>query len=350
MDRLNHAGARMGVLTAVVLFFSALLLARNRLATENLALRQQLAVYKQSLKRPKLRPRDRIFWVCLFRLWSNWRSALVIVQPETVIHWHRQGFKLYWRWKSRSGKPGRPPVSRDIRELIRQVSRENPGWGAPRICSELLLLGHEVAERTVAKYMVRTCHPPSQTWRTFLDNHAPDIAACDFFTVPTATFRVLYVFIVLRHDRRQVVHFNVTANPYAQWTSQQIINAFPYEETPRFLLRDRDGIYGKHFQNRVKGMGIDEVPTAPRSPWQNPYAERIIGTIRRECLNHVIVLNEVHLKRILTLYFDYYHDVRPHLSLNRNSPMPREVELSCQGRVVSTPQVGGLHRRYSRAA
>ena len=230
------------------------------------------------------------------------------------------------------------------------MSRENPGWGAPRICSELLLLGHEVAERTVAKYMVRTRQPPSQTWQTFLRNHIPDIAACDFFTVPTSTFRVLYVFIVLRHDRRQVVHFNITTNPYAKWTAQQIINAFPYEEAPRFLLRDRDGIFGDDFKHRMKSMEIGEVPTAPRSPWQNPYAERIIGSIRRECLNHMIVLNEIHLRRILTLYFAYYHDVRPHLSLNRNSPTPREVEPPCQGKVVSTPQVGGLQHRYSRAA
>jgi putative transposase len=320
----------MGLLRACILFLRGVLVPRSRLAIENLALRQQLAVCKHSVTRPKLRPRDRIFWVWLSRLWSNWRSALVIVQPETVIHWHRQGFKLYWRWKSRSGKPGRPPISGDIRELIRQMSRENPSWGAPRICSELLLLGHDVAERTVAKYMVRIHKPPSQTGRAFLDNHVPDIVACDFFTVPTATFRVLYVFIVLQHDRRKVVHFNVTENPYAQWTAQQIINAFPYEEAPRFLIRDRDGIYGTYFKARVTSMGIEEVPTAPRSPWQNPYAERIIGSIRRECLNHVIVLNEVHLQRILTLYFEYYHAVRPHLSLNRNSPIPREVEPPCK--------------------
>jgi len=276
----------MGFVKAVVFFIRSMLVARCRLAVENVALRQQLSVYKQSVKRPKLRARDRIFWVCLSRVWSNWQSALCIVQPETVIRWHRQGFKLYWSWKSRNGKPGRPPVSRDIRELIQRMSRENPRWGAPRICSELLLLGHEVAERTVAKYMVRTRQPPSQTWQTFLRNHIPDIAACDFFTVPTSTFRVLYVFIVLRHDRRQVVHFNITTHPYAKWTAQQIINAFPYEEAPRFLLRDRDGIFGDDFKRRMKSMQIGEVATAPRSPWQNPYAERIIGSIRRECLNH----------------------------------------------------------------
>ena len=230
------------------------------------------------------------------------------------------------------------------------MSRENPGWGAPRICSELRLLGYDVAERTVAKYMVRTGQPPSQTWRTFLGNHASEIAACDFFTVPTVTFRVLYVFIVLRHDRRQVVHFNVTTNPSARWTAQQMINAFPYEQAPRYLIRDRDSIYGDGFKHRVQGMGLEEVPTAPRSPWQNPYVERMIGSIRRECLNHVIVLNELHLKRMLASYLDYYHEVRPLLSLDRNAPSPREVEPPCLGKVISIPQVGGLQHRYCRAA
>ncbi len=228
------------------------------------------------------------------------------------------------------------------------MSRENPTWGAPRILSELLLLGHDVAEGTVAKYMVRKRKPPSQTWRTFLANHVPDIAACDFFTVPTVTFRVLYVFIVLRHDRRQVVHFSVTTNPYAEWAAQQIVDVFPYEEAPRFLLRD--GIYGDYFQNRVKGMGVEEVLIAPRSPWQNPYCERMIGSIRRDCLDHVIVFNEAHLHRILTDYFQYYHNSRPHLSLDRNSPTPRRVEPPSAGQVIAIPQVGGLHHRYTRRA
>ena len=340
----------MGIIQAIVLFLRAFIMGRAAAALENLALRQQVAVFKQSVKRPKLRPRDRVFWVVLSRLWPNWRSVLAIVQPETVIKWHQKGFKLYWRWKSRRGKPGRPPIKCEIRDLIRRMSRENPTWGAPRILSELLLLGHDVAEQTVAKYMVRTRKPPSQTWRTFLANHVPEIAACNFFTVPTATFRVLYVFIVLRHDRRQAVHFNVTTNPYAEWTAQQIINAFPYEEAPRFLIRDRDDIYGDYFTKRVEGMGIEEVPIAPRAPWQNPYCERAIGSIRRECLNHMIVLNERHLYRILTDYFDYYHNSRPHLSLDRNSPTPREVEPPSHGEVVSIPQVGGLHHRYRRAA
>jgi putative transposase len=340
----------MGILTAVALFLRAMLTAKIHLAVENLALRQQLAVCRQSVKRPKLRPRDRVFWVLLSRLWPSWRSALAIVQPETVVKWHRKGFRLFWTWKSRRSKPGRPRIEREIRDLIRRMSRENPTWGAPRILSELLLLDHEVAEATVAKYMVRQRKPPSQTWRTFLANHIPDIAACDFFTVPTATFRVLYVFVVLRHDRREIVHFNVTANPYAEWTAQQIIDTFPYEETPRFLIRDRDGIYGDYFKNRIESMGIEEVPTAPRSPWQNPYCERAIGSIRRECLDHVIVLGERHLHRVLTEYFDYYHNSRCHLSLDRNSPTPRNVEPPSLGEVVSIPQVGGLHHRYTRRA
>jgi hypothetical protein len=327
-----------------------MLVPKVHLIIENLALRQQLSVLHQSVKRPKLRNRDRIFWVWLSRRWPNWRSALIIVQPETVVRWHRSGFRLYWRWKSRARKPGRPPIEREIRELIRRMSRENPTWGAPRILSELLLLGYDVAEATVAKYMFRPRKPPSQSWRSFLDNHVPDIAACDFFIVATATFRVLYVFIVLRHDRRRIVHFRVTTNPCAEWTAQQIIEAFPYEEAPRFLIRDRDGIYGDYFKKRVKDMGTDEVRIAPSSPWQNPYCERIIGSIRRECLDHLIVLNERYLHRILTAYFDYYHDSRPHLSLDRNLPTPREVEPLSQGEVTSIAMVGGLHHRYSRAA
>jgi len=241
-------------------------------------------------------------------------------------------------------------IERDVRALIRRMSQENPTWGAPRIQSELKLLGHSVAESTVAKYMVHPHQPPSLTWRTFLDNHVPDLVGIDFFTVSTVTFRVLYCFVVLRHDRRCVVHFNVTTNPTARWTAQQVVEAFPFEEAPRYLIRDRDGLYGDYFRDRVKNMGIDEVVIAPRSPWQNPYCERVIGLIRRECLDHVIVLSEMHLKRILSDYFDYYHRSRTHLSLDRNSPVPREVEPPSQGEVVAIPQIGGLHHRYTRAA
>ena len=340
----------MGIVQSIFLFLRAFIIGRAAAAFENLALRQQVAVFKHSAKRPKLRRRDRIFWVLLSRLWPNWRFVLVIVQPETVIKWHRKGFKLYWQWKSRAGKPDRPRIEREIRDLIRRMSRQNPTWGAPRIVSELALLGHDVAEGTMAKYMVRTRKPPSQTWRTFLANRVPDIAACDFFTVPTVTFRVLYVFIVLRHDRRQVVHFNVTTNPYAEWTARQIINAFPYEEAPRFLIRDRDGIYGDYFTKRIESTGIEEVLIAPRSPWQNPYCERVIGSIRRDCLDHMMIFTEDSLRRIMAEYLRYYNESRTHLSLEGNSPIPREVEPPSKGKVVAVPFLGGLHHRYTRAA
>ena len=340
----------MGVLKAAFLFLRALVIPKFVLAMENLALRQQVAVFKQNRKRPKLRPRDRVFWTWMSILWPDWRSALIIVKPETVIRWHRQGFRIYWRWKSKGRRPGRPTIEAEVVALIRRMCRENGTWGAPRIQSELKLLGHDVAEYTVAKYMVCDRKPPSQNWRTFLENHVPDLVGIDFFTMPSATFRVLYCFIVLRHDRRRIVHFNVTLHPTAQWTAQQIVEAFPFDEAPCYLIRDRDGTYGHHFRTRVKGLGIDEVPIAPRSPWQNPYCERVIGSIRRECLNHVIILSERHLKRILTAYFEYYHGCRTHLSLDRNSPQPRDVEPPSTGKVIALPQVGGLHHRYTRAA
>ncbi len=340
----------MGLLKAVFLFLRTWFVSKSDLAAENLALRQQLAVMSQSINRPKLRHRDRVFWTWLMRIWPKWRSALLIVKPETVVRWHREGFRLYWRRKSQIRNPGRPAVEPEIRALIRRMSKENPTWGAPRIQSELALLGHDVAESTVAKYLFRPTKPSSQTWRTFLDNHLSDLVSIDFFTVPTATFRVLYCFIILGHERRRVIHFNVTTNPTARWTARQITEAFPFDEAPAYLIRDRDGCYGIEFRDRVENMGIEEVPTAPRSPWQNPYCERVIGSIRRECLDHVIILNDRHLKRILSAYFDYYHNCRTHLSLDRNSPAPREVEPPSRGDVISIPQVGGLHHRYTRAA
>jgi putative transposase len=339
----------MAIFSAFFLFFRSLFVSRLSLAAEILVLLQQLLVLNRSLKRPKLRRRDRLFWVCLSRLWKDWRDALIIVKPDTVIKWHREGFRLYWRWKSKT-PIGRPPIDKEIRELIRRISRENPLWGVPRIQSELRLLGFNVTEKTVAKYRVKRAKPPSQTWKTFLANHVNQIAAIDFFTIPTINFRVLYCFIVLLHGRRKIVHFNVTEHPTAEWTAQQIIEAFPDDTAPRYLLRDRDSIYGEEFRSRVKGMQIEEVVTAPHSPFQNPYAERVIGSIRRECLDHLIVVNEDHLRRILRDYFKYYHDSRPHQSLERNSPAPREIEPPSQGKVIAIPQVGGLHHRYRRAA
>jgi len=230
------------------------------------------------------------------------------------------------------------------------MSRENPLWGTPRIQSELALLGHVVAESTIDEYRVHPRKPPSQTWRMFLDNHVKDIIAIDFFTVPTATFRILFAFVMLRYDRSRVVHFNVTTHPTAEWTARQIVDAFPCNSALRFLIRDRDGIYGERFRERITNMGIEEVVCAPRSPWQNPYCERMVGSIRRECLDHVIVINERHLRRILASYFEYYHLARTHLSLDRNAPIERAVESPSRGRVIAIPQAGGLHHRYRRVA
>ena len=322
------------------------------LALENLALRHQIGVLKRSLgkRRLQLGLADRGLWATLSRVFRGWEQALAIVQPATVIGWHRAGFKRFWTRKSRAGKPGRPLVDHAIRGLIRKMSRANPTWGSPRVRNELAKLGIELSRATVAKYMIRHRKPPSPTWRSFLDNHVKDLVSIDFFTVPTATFRVLFVVLILTHDRRRVVHFNVTSSPSAEWTAQQIVQAFPEETAPRYLLRDRDGIYGPYFRRRVRNLSIKEVLTAARSPWQNPYVERLIGSARRECLDHVIVLNEQHLRRILRQYFDYYHRSRCHLSLEGDAPEPRTVQGPELGRVIELPEVGGLHHRYVREA
>ncbi len=230
------------------------------------------------------------------------------------------------------------------------MSLANPLWGAPRIHGELLKLGINISQATVTKYMVRRTKPPSQTWRTFLNNHIKDLVAVDFFTVPTVSFRVLFVFVVLAHDRRRHIHFNVTANPTAEWAARQIVQAFPWDTSPRYLIRDRDSIYGEDFRQRMQEMGIDQVLTAPRSPWQNAYAERLVGSIRRECLDHVIVFSEPSLRRILSSYFDYYQRSRTHLSLAKDAPESRSVQPPELGEVIEPPRVGGLHHRYERRA
>ena len=297
-----------------------------------------------------MRPVDRLFWTWLCHLWPGWRHALVIVKPDTVLRWHRRGFRLYWRWKSRPRGPGRPRIPRAVQELIRQMCRANPTWGAPRIHGELLKLGITIAEATVGHYMVRRRPPPSQTWRTFLTNHVSQLVSVDFFVVPTFTFRVLFVFVVLAHDRRQILHVHVTGHPTAAWTAQQIRNAFPWDTAPRFLLRDRDGTYGDECRACLDAMGIDEVLTAPRSPWQNPYVERLIGSMRRECVDHVVVLNERSLQRILRSYIDYYQHWRTHLALGKDPPVSRAVEPAAPGEVIARPHVGGLHHSYHRQA
>ena len=322
---------------------------QRELALENLALRQQVAVWKVRQPRPQLTATDRLFWVVLSRLWKNWRSSLQVVRPETVVRWHRQGFRRYWAWKSRHRR-GRPAIGTEVRDLIRRMSRANPLWGAPRIHGEQLKLGLTVSQATVSKYMVRPRRPPSQAWRTFLKNHAPDLIALDFFTVPTATFRVLFVLVILTHSRRRLVHLNFTEHPTAEWTARQLLEACALEEGPRYLIRDRDQVYGERFSRQAKALGIREAVIAPRSPWQNAYAERVIGSIRRECLDHVVVIGERHLRQILSKYVDYYNGTRTHLSLAKDAPEPRSVQLPSQGRVVKVSRVDGLHHEYLRRA
>jgi transposase InsO family protein len=270
------------------------------------------------------------------------------MKPETVIAWHRQGFRLYWKWKSKV-RHGRPSVPTEVQNLIQKMSSANPRWGAPRLHGELRKLGIRLAQATVAKSMVRHRKPPSQTWRTFLENHAKELVSTDFFVVPTATFRLLFVFLVLSHDRR-LLHFGVTSHPTAEWTARQLVQAFPWDSAPRYLLRDRDRIYGEPFPAAVHSMGIQEVLTAPHSPWQNPYCERLIGSIRRECLDHFIVCNERCLHRTLKSYFEYYERSRTHLSLDKDAPLTRAIHPPEMGRVIELPQVGGLHHRYERRA
>jgi putative transposase len=341
----------LSFLTALLAALRAIFRSRAALELENLALRHQIGVLNRSArKRPKLTAGDRMLWVLLSRVWRDWRSVLAIVKPETVVAWHRAGFHLFWTWKVRRGQPGRPLISREVRDLIRKMCRENTGWGAPRIHGELLKLGIDIGESSVSKYMLRSHKAPSQTWRTFLENHLTQMVSIDFFTVPTIRFQVLYVFLVLAHNRRRILHFNVTAHPTAEWTGQQLREAFPFDQLPLYLLRDRDAIFGHDFREQVRDMGIHEVLSTPRSPWQRAYVERVIGSIRRECLDHLIVFNETALRRTLNLYFAYYHRSRTHLSLAKDSPVPRSIQSPAVGPVVALQQVGGLHHRYERRA
>jgi hypothetical protein len=301
---------------------------------------------RKAPKRLNLTKADRLLFAWLYRIQPEIISSIQIVKPETVIRWHRQGFRLFWRWKSRGQRVGRPKIDKELRELIRRMSRENPLWGAPRIHGELLMLGFDVAQSTVAKYMIKLRKPPSQTWKTFLHNHADGLAAADFFVVPTILFQLLFVFIVIGHVRRHLIHFAVTTNPTSGWTARQIIEAFPWDTAPKYLIRDNDKIYGLVFKDQLKKMQIQEVRTAFRSPWQNPYGERLIGSIRRD---HIIVFDERHLRRVIRSYADYYNSSRTHLSLKKDTPNHRRG-LSGIGNVVSFPKVGGLHHRYERLA
>jgi transposase InsO family protein len=262
-----------------------------------------------------------------------------------VIRWHRAGFRSYWRWKS-SRRCGRPTVPLEIRRLIREMSIANPLWGAPRIHGELLKLGIDIGQTSVAKYMARRRAPPSQGWKTFLRNHADGIAAMDLFVVPTIFFRPVYGLLIMGHGRRQILWFGVTAHPTAEWIANQLTEACGWEQIPRYLIRDRDGAYGEIFMRRVRSIGIRDRPTSPRSPWQNAYAERLIGSIRRECVDHVVVFGERHLRHVLLSYMSYYNGTRTHLSLNKDAPMLRSAETA--GRILCRPILGGLHHQYTR--
>ncbi|HEY4932547.1 MAG TPA: integrase core domain-containing protein [Terriglobales bacterium] len=321
----------------------------DAVALENLALRQQLAIYKRKNKRPRLIRRDRWFWIALATIWKDWRRALLVVHPDTVVRWQRRRFRGYWaELSNKCGKLGRPPIGKEIRELIQTMARANPLWRAPRIHGELLKLGIEVSERTVSRVLQTVERPPSQTWKTFLKNHVGEIVATDFFTVPTIRLRVLFVFLVLEHKRRKVLHFGVTEHPSAQWVAQQMVEAFADRDATRYLIRDRDATYGNEFRRRIQSLGMKEIITAPRSPWQNAFAERLIGSIRRECLDHIVVLNQRHLRKMLRNYLAYYHRSRTHLALEKDAPEPRAIMR--QGAIIAIPQVGGLHRRYERRA
>jgi transposase InsO family protein len=316
------------------MFIVDLFKSRCRLEAENLFLRHQLSIaLRRTPPRVRLRGSDRALMVWMTRLWPSLLGAAQVVQPETILRWHRAGFKAFWRWKSRK-RAGRPKIDRGLRDLIRRMSAENPKWGASRIHGELLMLGFEVAQSTVSKYMVQD-GPPSQSWKTFLRNHAQAIAAIDLCVVPTLTFERLFAFLVLGHGRRQLLWFEVTRHPTAEWLARQITEAFPWTSAPAYLVRDNDRAYGDVFRSRVRAMGIRDRPISPGSPWQNAYVERLIGTVRRECLDRMLVFGAAHLRQILSAYAAYYNEVRTHLALGKDAPLGRAVQRS--GAIVAIP-------------
>jgi transposase InsO family protein len=335
-------------------FCWALLLPKAMLAARLLAAESQLAVELSrhsggKKRRRRFTPAFRMLWVVLSKLVEGWEGLAHLMKPETVKRWHTTAFRLFWRWRSR---PGRPPIRSETQQLIRRLSRENPLWGPDRIRDMLLLLGYDTpCAETIRKYMVKPRKPrlPSTTWLAFLRNHLEVSWAIDFFTVTTLGFQVLYVFLVFDHARREVRHFAVTAYPSMEWVLQQLREAMPFGEQPRYLLRDNDGVFGCGVRAFLESCGIREVRIAYRSPWQNPYVERVIGTLRRELLDHVIVLNQAHLERLLKEFIEgYYHTARPHQGLGGETPLPQVPPG--EGELVSVPVLGGLHRRYYRAA
>ena len=339
------------VIPAVLAGLRSLLASRASLMLENLALRQQVAVLKRKRPQPRLSAGDRLFWLTLRKIWSRWATALVIVKPATVVGWHRSGFRLYWRWRSRR-RIGRPKVSAEVRQLILRLARENTNWGAPRIHGELYKLGLDVSERTVVRYL-RTARRrgPNDNWLTFLNNHREAIAAFDFFTVPTVAFRLLYGFFVIDHSRRKILHWNVTSHPDSAWVAQQLREAFPDSGPRRYVLFDHDSKFDDGVVELLKSSGLSPKRTGIQSPWQNGTAERWVGSARREVLDHVIPLNEAHLRRLLKEYVAYYHEDRIHDSLGKDTPTGRPIEArpSLTANLTARPRIGGLHHRYSWA-
>jgi transposase InsO family protein len=319
----------------------------SRLEAENAALRHQLIVLQRKVRgRVQFTNSDRWFFIQLYRWFPSILKSMTIIRPETLVRWHRAGFRRFWRWKSRN-PGGRPQISADLRAVIRRMGAENLLWGAPRIHGELLKLGFVVAQSTVAKYMAKKGDPSGQRWGTFLRNHMPHIAAMDLFVVPTIGFDLLYVLVIVRLERRELVWINFTTNPTAEWIARQITEAFPWNEVPRYLIRDRAQIYGAAVMRRLRAMGIRDKPIAPRSPWQNGFAERLIGSIRRECTDHVIALGEGHLRRVLRSYARYYNVSRTHRSLKKDAPVHRAIESL--GTIISRPVLGGIHHQYCRS-
>lgn len=327
---------------------------RRNLLLENLALRQQLLTLKRKHPTARLSDFDRLFWVMVRRTWFRWREALVIVTPETVVGWHRAGFRLYWRWRSRHQKvAGRRPLRKELRDLILRMVAENPTWGAPRIHGELLKLGFDISERTVSRCVQRAPKnpEPAKRWKAFLQNHREAITAMDFFTVPTLTFHVLYCFFVIAHDRRRILYCNVTRHPTGLWITQQLREAFPFDHSQKFLIHDWDSKFSETVNSAVSDIDLNPVKTSFRSPWQNGVAERWVGSCRRDLLDHVIPMNERHLKRLLSEYVRYYHADRTHLGLEKDTPNPRgKAEQKDSSRILSFPRLGGLHHRYDWAA
>jgi hypothetical protein len=336
------------MLKSLFLLFRRSLKTRTQLILENIFLHKQLEIYQRTDPKLKIKRTDRIIFSLIMDMLSNWKERLFIVKPETVIKWHRTAFKFYWRWKSKQ-KGGRPKVSREVIALIKQMANENSGWGAPRIHGELMKLGINICESTVQRYMPKKGkRTTGQNWKTFLQNHSKDIISIDFLTVPTVNFKLLHVLVIIEHHRRKLIYFNVTKNPTAEWSIQQIRNLLFDYDTPKYLIRDRDKKYGTLLDSKKNRFGIDEIVTAYRSPWQNGYVERVIGSIRRECLDLMIILNENHLKTILDDYISYYNKYRTHLGINKNSPEGRP--LMAEGKIYKIPAVNGLHHVYLRQA